>query len=419
MQRHRVLRLFLVPLTIQFACATLCYIPDAPSCAPCYAQGMVEFGDVRSGSAGAGAGAAAGLGGLNQVLQRSFQGAADAQNNIVAQTKAIEQYYWAGCQYEAKKQWAYAEQSFKYVLQVIAARDGAHSPSCVPVLQHLVKTSKEQKKLDQAIGYQKSVLSFAKAEKRPDAKAVVNAQQDLSGMYVEKRDYAQAEPVLRDSAGLCDRNPSLPVDMRKAVLKQYSAVLRKLNKNSEADKADKAAFMLSQPALITPAPTTPAPTTPAATTPAATTPAATTPAATTPAATTPAATTPAATTPATTPAATTPAATPAATTPAAASTVAPETTPATTPTTIPATTAPQEHPPQSSAPVIQSGSPKGQTSSTTSSTTTQGTFKKSTSNSKQSGKQAKTKPGQKKKTQKKQAQGKQHGKQGHSKAKKK
>ena len=53
---------------------------------------------------------------------------------------------------------------------------------------------------------------------------------------MQKHDWANAEPFLRDSVVLLNRNLSLPADQRIVTLKIYGTVLRKLNKNAEADK---------------------------------------------------------------------------------------------------------------------------------------------------------------------------------------
>lgn len=211
---------------------------------PVEAQSIMEFGDLRAGAAGTGAGAgmSAGLGHKN-ALNKSFQKATKAMTAAQkaafdAQTKAINQYWSSGCQYEVAKQWANAEKTFAYVLQTVTLRDGARSSTRVPVLQKLVVATKAQKKLDQAIGYQKSIVDYHKGTSRPDERAIVKTQADLSGLYLDKHDYAAAEPVLKDSVALYAKYPSLPQGQRIVTLRTYSKVLRKLKKDAEADKVE-------------------------------------------------------------------------------------------------------------------------------------------------------------------------------------
>ncbi|MBX9876970.1 MAG: hypothetical protein K2Y22_00790 [Candidatus Obscuribacterales bacterium] len=211
---------------------------------PAKAQSIMEFGDLRAGAAGTGAGAgmSAGLGHKN-ALNKSFQKATKAMTAAQkaafdTQTQAINQYWSSGCRYEVAKQWANAEKTFAYVLQVVTLRDGAKSSTRVPVLQKLVTATKAQKKLDQAIGYQKSIVDYHKGASRPDERAIVKMQADLSGLYLDKHDYAAAEPILKDSVALYAKYPSLPQVQRMVTLRTYSKVLRNLKKNEEADKVD-------------------------------------------------------------------------------------------------------------------------------------------------------------------------------------
>lgn len=214
-------------------------------CLPVSAQSIMEFGDLRAGAAGTGAGAgmSAGLGhknALNKSFQKVTKSMTAAQKAAFdQQSQAINQYWASGCQYEVAKQWSNAEKTFAYVLTVITMRDGAKSASRVPVLQKLVTATKAQKKLDQAIAYQKSIADFHKTTSRPDERAIVKAEQELSGLYLDKHDYASAEPVLKDSVALYQKYPTLPKQQRIVTLRTYSTVLRKLKKNDEADKIDK------------------------------------------------------------------------------------------------------------------------------------------------------------------------------------
>jgi hypothetical protein len=216
------------------------------------AQSLMEFGDLRAGAAGTGAGAgmSAGLGhknAVNKSFQKVTKSMTAAQKAAFdAQTKAVDQYWSSGCRYEVAKQWSNAEKTFAYVLQVITMRDGAKSASRVPVLQKLVTATKAQKKLDQAIVYQKSIVDFHKTTSRPDERAIIKTEQELSGLYLDKHDYAAAEPVLKDSIALFAKYPKLPNQQRIITLKTYGTVLRKLKRNAEAEKIEKS--LLSTPA---------------------------------------------------------------------------------------------------------------------------------------------------------------------------
>ena len=125
-----------------------------------WSQGLMEYGGLRAGAGGLGAGLSASLG-HGKVVRRTYKTVVEAQQAALAQTKIVDQYFKSGCQYEAKKQWAYAEAAFNYVLQVMALRDGPGSEKSVPVLRHLVTTSKEGNNLDQAVKYQKNILVIA------------------------------------------------------------------------------------------------------------------------------------------------------------------------------------------------------------------------------------------------------------------
>jgi len=196
----------------------------------------METGGAYAGAAGLGAGLA---GSLNhgQAITRALNAAADVQNAAVVQTKAIEQYMRLGCQYEAQKNWENAEKSFTYVLQVIARRDGPGSPKSVPALKHLVAVSTAEHKLDQAISFQKTVLSFSQQSKDP--RAVNNAQIDLAKLFIQKQDYVSAEPVCSQSAQTND--PAIPAAQRQVARTTYANVLRKLHKDSQADAVEAAA----------------------------------------------------------------------------------------------------------------------------------------------------------------------------------
>ncbi len=180
---------------------------------PAQSQGMMEGTFVRGLGAGMGAGLAGSMG-KGKVVRRTYESMLQAQQAMVAQTKQIEQYVATGVQLEAKKQWANAEQYFRDALKMIAKRDGPGSQKSAPVLAHLAKVTKNQNKLDEAIGYQKTVVAFANVSKAQNPTAAVQAQADLSSMYIDKGQYANAEGVLKQSADIVRHDRSVsPEDL--------------------------------------------------------------------------------------------------------------------------------------------------------------------------------------------------------------
>jgi len=147
----------------------------------------------------------------------------------------------AGAQYEGKKQWANAQTAYEYVLKVVALRDGPGSVYGVPPLQRLVAVSKAQNKFDQAIGYQDTVLNFAKAQKTPDSKAILNAQMLLSDLLVLNKELNSAEVILGESITYCTEHPGVSPELRKAAYKAYVDVLRSEHKDGRADEIEKIA----------------------------------------------------------------------------------------------------------------------------------------------------------------------------------
>ena len=214
---------------------------------PAQSQGMMEGTFVRGLGAGMGAGTAASMG-HGKVVRRTAESMIQAQQAMLAQTKAIEQYVATGVQLAAKKQWQNAEQYFQEALKVIAKRDGPGSPKSVPVLAQLAKVSKNQHKLDDAIGYQKTVVAFANAGKAQNPTAAVQAQVDLSNLYMDKGDLANAEGVLKQSADIVRTNKSIPPKTYSTTLRVYGEVLRKLNKEAEAETIDKELAAQVEPA---------------------------------------------------------------------------------------------------------------------------------------------------------------------------
>lgn len=212
---------------------------------PANAQGLSEFGAVQAGAAGLGAGLAASQN-HGAVLRKGYEAAVNAQSALVVQNRAIQQYLSYGQFYEAKKQWAYAEQAYTYVLQCICKRDGPGSPAAMPALKHLVAVSKGQNKLDSAINYQKTVVAFTHAAPKLDVGSLFKEESSLSDMYLQKKDFANAEPVLQDAVKVQEKLPKLTPEQRAATLKVYGRVLRELNKIEEADAVDAQVLSVNQ-----------------------------------------------------------------------------------------------------------------------------------------------------------------------------
>jgi uncharacterized protein HemY len=175
-----------------------------------------------------------------KLTQRSYKFLLESQKATVLQTQAIEQYTKLGCQLETKKRWADAERSFRYVLQVVSRRDGPGSFKSVPALEHLATVSKAQNKLDQAISFQETALLLTKAQRTPNQQAVLNSQLSLGDLFLQKQDYSDAEPVLRDSVAMYNAQPSLPCQKRHVTYQRYAKVLRQLHKDSDADAIEAA-----------------------------------------------------------------------------------------------------------------------------------------------------------------------------------
>lgn len=201
---------------------------------PGMAQSIMEAGGTYAGAAGLGAGAAASMN-RGKVLTKSYEAVVEAERAVAAQSKAIESYMKAGCDYEAKKQWANAQQAYTYALKVVAMRDGPGSPHSFPVLQHLVTVTRAQNEVGEAINYQKTVVGMARVAHTFDAASIISEEAKLSDLYMQKNDYASAEPVLRQSVALCQENKTVPRIKRIVTRATYAKVLRKLGKTAEAD----------------------------------------------------------------------------------------------------------------------------------------------------------------------------------------
>src|SRR5271156_3175871 len=132
-----------------------------------YSQAIFESGGTNAMAAGLGAGAAENAG-KGKFLQGAYRSAAEAQQAAIAEATAIKGYMKQGCEFEAKKEWAEAEKCFRYCLQISSMYDGPGSPKMIPTLQHLVTAKVGQNELNDAIGFQQRIVSFAKLDKIPD-----------------------------------------------------------------------------------------------------------------------------------------------------------------------------------------------------------------------------------------------------------
>jgi hypothetical protein len=221
---------------------------------PVSAQGMLESGGVRAFSAGLGAGLAGSLG-HGAIVRQTYETALEAQKALAEQTRVVNDYCSRGAQFEAKKQWAYAEAAYKYVLAVISHRDGPGSPNALPVLAHLSKISKQQNKLDDAIYYQKTVVAMTQGSKKPEPKAVLSAQRELGSLFIQKHDYAAARNALQKEVALFDQYPTLPREELTVSMEVYGKVLGRLEGSTGA--SDPPIVVSSPPNAGTP-PTAPA-----------------------------------------------------------------------------------------------------------------------------------------------------------------
>lgn len=222
------------------------------------AQGLMESGSVRALSGGLGAGLAGSLG-HGRVVQQAYESIGEAQKLAVERTKAINQYFTYGNAYEKARQWNYAEIAYKFVLQQIAKRDGPGSASSLPVLAHLSKVSKAENKLDQAISFQKTVVALTAAQKKSDPAGILNAQRDLSQLFIAKKDYPGAKVALREEVALFDKFSALPRQQLNATLSVYGKVLTQLHEDAEAARIqqfiDQGAAVASGPVNSSPPPT--------------------------------------------------------------------------------------------------------------------------------------------------------------------
>lgn len=213
--------------------ALLVFTVALPQQAP--AQGLGEFSGMQALGIGMGAGMAAVDHG--KLAKFAVNSAAQAQQALIAQTKAIEQYYALGNKYEAGKQWENAEKCYAYTLQIIAKRDGPGSPKSVPTLRHLATVNVAQNKLDQASSYEKTVLAFTKAGKHADKAGVFKESVCLSNLLVKSAKYMTAEPLLKDSIAVAQAGNIKSPDYRSALC-MYNLVLKELKKPEEAAKVE-------------------------------------------------------------------------------------------------------------------------------------------------------------------------------------
>lgn len=202
--------------------------------APALAQSIMEAGGLHAGVAGLGAGWAASQN-HGRVVRSTYEVAAQTQQAVLAQNKAIEQYLNLGTKLESKKDWAGAEKCYAYVLQVVNRRDGPGSSSGLPALKHLVSVNVAQNKIPQAIGFQKTVVAFTERAKILDPQAILQSKLDLSNLFIKQNDYSSAEPYLQQSVAITQKETAIPRSQRKTTLRTYSTVLRKLKKTTDAE----------------------------------------------------------------------------------------------------------------------------------------------------------------------------------------
>ena len=223
----------LVALLISTSLAT----GSALFASPAWSQSIMEAGGLHAGVAGLGAGFAASQN-HGVAIRSTYEVAAQTQQAILAQNKAIEQYLTMGTKYEAKKEWAAAEKCYAFVLQVVNRRDGPGSANGLPALKHLVSVNVAQNKIGEAINFQKTVVAFTERAKKVNSQAVVQSKLDLSNLFIRQNDYTNAEPYLQQSVVMVEKDTAIPKAQRKVTLKTYSTVLRKLKKTSEADAVE-------------------------------------------------------------------------------------------------------------------------------------------------------------------------------------
>jgi hypothetical protein len=152
------------------------------------------------------------------------------------QNGAIQQYSKMGYQLEAKHQWDKAEKVFEYVLKVSAIRDGVGSPKMVPVLQHLAVVTSEQGRTQEAIGYQERVLGFAKNQ--PDQTQIINAGVGLAKLYLLLPDLDKAEATAQKAYKLSQDTVSIAPSKKQEIAHFYGTLLRKINKEGQAELID-------------------------------------------------------------------------------------------------------------------------------------------------------------------------------------
>jgi len=225
-----------LPINLILALATA-MVTTSHFAQPAHGQAFMEYGGVQAGAAGLGAGLAASQNN-GAAVRNTYETAVQAQQALVQQKKAIEQYLAMGIKYETKKDWASAEKCFTYVLQVVNRRDGPGSASGIPALKHLVNIKVAQNKIDDAIGFQKTVVAFTQAAKNADPQKTLKTKMDLSNLFLKKDDYSSAEPYLQQSAALVEENKAIAPEQKRSTLQTYGKVLRKLKKNTEADAVE-------------------------------------------------------------------------------------------------------------------------------------------------------------------------------------
>jgi tetratricopeptide (TPR) repeat protein len=154
----------------------------------------------------------------------SYAAYAQSRRKAATETQAINQYMTSGYQFEAKKNYAAAEQSYRHALKEIALRDGPGSDASIPSLEHLAIVTKAQNNLDDAIEFQDRAVQLRKAQTSPNYEAILQAQLNLSGLLLQKHDYRDAELALKDAVAIYNAQPSLMPAKRTLTFQRYAEV---------------------------------------------------------------------------------------------------------------------------------------------------------------------------------------------------
>lgn len=209
-------------------------LPQAATC-----QATMEWG-MGAGTAGLGAGLGARM---NQ--KRGAQPSAAGVGAALPTEVDFAKYVSAAAKHEAAKQWHEAEECYRSALKTIALREGPGSIKSLPIVQHLVKVTKEQGNYSDAISFQKTLVTFA----GNSGPAQVEKERHMLGkLYALNRDYAQAEPLLKSAVEAGKTRTDIPQEEQLETMRAYSKVLHKLNKADEASQIDAEIEKISAPA---------------------------------------------------------------------------------------------------------------------------------------------------------------------------